>query len=74
MGADKLRSLIQEVLSPAGININGNQPWDIQINDERFYQRVLSDGSLGLGESYMDGWWECENSVNISSPTHSSRQ
>ncbi len=61
MGADKLRSLIQEVLSPAGININGNQPWDIQINDERFYQRVLSDGSLGLGESYMDGWWECEN-------------
>jgi cyclopropane-fatty-acyl-phospholipid synthase len=61
MGADKLRSLIQEVLSPAGININGNQPWDIRINDERFYQRVLSDGSLGLGESYMDGWWECEN-------------
>jgi cyclopropane-fatty-acyl-phospholipid synthase len=21
---------------------------------------VLRDGSLGLGESYMEGWWECD--------------
>ncbi len=25
-----------------------------------FFKRVLQEGSLGLGESYMDGWWECE--------------
>lgn len=24
------------------------------------FKRVLQEGSLGLGESYMDGWWECE--------------
>ncbi|HDY75814.1 MAG TPA: cyclopropane fatty acyl phospholipid synthase [Candidatus Marinimicrobia bacterium] len=61
MKTNKLRNLLQEILSPAGITINGNKPWDIRIKNEKFYQRVLNDGSLGLGESYMDGWWECEN-------------
>jgi cyclopropane-fatty-acyl-phospholipid synthase len=61
MKTDKVKKIVQDILSPAGITINGNQPWDIQINNEQFYQRVLSDGSLGLGESYMDGWWDCEN-------------
>jgi hypothetical protein len=27
--------------------------------DQRFYERVLTGGSLALGESYMDGWWNC---------------
>jgi cyclopropane-fatty-acyl-phospholipid synthase len=61
MGADKFRDLIQEILYPAGIAINGNKPWDIRIKNEQFYRRVVNYGSLGLGESYMDGWWECEN-------------
>ena len=38
--------------------MNGDQPWDIQVHDERFYDRVLRDASLGLGEAYMDGWWD----------------
>ena len=41
------------------IQINGNRPWDIQINNPQFYQRIISGGSLALGESYMDGWWDC---------------
>jgi cyclopropane-fatty-acyl-phospholipid synthase len=52
--------LIRSILEPAGISLNGNNPWDIQIRDERFYRRVIREGSVGLGESYMDGWWECE--------------
>jgi len=40
--------------------IDGGRPWDPHIVDERFYRRVLADGTLGLGEAYMDGWWECE--------------
>jgi cyclopropane-fatty-acyl-phospholipid synthase len=59
VGTDRLKGIVQGILSPAGIALNGDRPWDIQIKDERFYQRVLRDGSLGLGESYMDGWWEC---------------
>jgi cyclopropane-fatty-acyl-phospholipid synthase len=49
---------VQEILALAGIELNGPHPWDMQVHNEHFYQRVLSHGSLGLGESYMDGWWD----------------
>src|SRR3989344_8247600 len=52
---------VEQLLSYADIRINGSRPWDIQIHDGRFYNRVLANGSLGLGESYMDGWWDCDN-------------
>ena len=55
-----LKKTAQRILNIAGIKINGNNSWDIQVHDKRFYQRVLAEGSLGLGESYMDGWWDCE--------------
>lgn len=29
--------------------------------DESVYTRALNRGNLGLGESYMDGEWECDN-------------
>ncbi len=48
------------ILATAGVTINGPNPWDLQVHDERLYGRVLSQGVLGLGESYMDGWWDCE--------------
>jgi cyclopropane-fatty-acyl-phospholipid synthase len=60
MGEMGMRKIVEEILSPAGITLNGDRPWDIRINNELFYHRVLGAGSLGLGESYMDGWWECE--------------
>lgn len=52
--------IANEMLSLAGVQINGERPFDIQVQDPRFYKRVLQHGSLGLGESYMDGWWDCE--------------
>jgi len=58
---DKLKQKMQELLSIADVKINGKRPWDIQIHNEDFYQRVLSQGALGLGESYMDGWWDVKN-------------
>ncbi|MDH5561093.1 MAG: cyclopropane fatty acyl phospholipid synthase [Deltaproteobacteria bacterium] len=51
---------IKELASQAGITINGDQPWDVQVYDKRLYRRVVLDGALGLGESYMEGWWECQ--------------
>lgn len=54
------KEVIRSLLAEAGIEINGGNPWDIQVHDERLYQRVLRDAALGLGESYMDGWWDCE--------------
>ena len=50
-----------DLAAEGGISINGDAPWDIQVLDERTYQRVLSKGSLGFGEAYMDGMWECEH-------------
>lgn len=49
---------IRQLLDLAGVQINGPAPADITVHDERLYRRVLAHGSLGLGESYMDGWWD----------------
>lgn len=57
---EKLNEICQRLFKDAGININGKKPWDIQVNNMGFYRRCLQDASLGLGESYMDGWWDCE--------------
>ena len=46
---------IEELLALADVRVDGDRPWDIQVHEERFYARVLASGSLGLGESYMDG-------------------
>lgn len=52
--------IVSELLGRAGITINGSSPADIQVKNPHFFKRVLQEGSLGLGESYMDGWWDCE--------------
>ena len=49
-----------ELLQLAGIIIDGPNPWDIQVHDDRMYPALFREGSLGLGESYMAGWWDCD--------------
>ncbi len=60
MTRQKSETLIRELLEPVGIQINGKEPWDIQVHDARLFDRVLRDAQLGMGESYMDGWWDCQ--------------
>jgi cyclopropane-fatty-acyl-phospholipid synthase len=55
----RAQRLVTELFARADIRLNGNRPWDPTIHDDRFYRRVLADGTLGLGEAYMDGWWDC---------------
>lgn len=52
--------LVRDVFGSADVEINGHRPWDIRVKDDLFYKRLVGGGSLALGESYMDGWWECE--------------
>ncbi|TWI04545.1 cyclopropane-fatty-acyl-phospholipid synthase [Luteimonas cucumeris] len=52
---------LQSLLGDADIRIGGNRPWDIQVHDPHFPARVLARGSLALGESYMDGWWDAQS-------------
>lgn len=47
-------------LEQADIQVEGSRPWDIKICHPGFFKCIMQQGLLGLGESYMDGWWECE--------------
>lgn len=60
MKQSSLRERVIELLQRAGVTVNGPAPFDIQVHDERFYERVFAEGSLGFGESYVDGWWDCD--------------
>jgi cyclopropane-fatty-acyl-phospholipid synthase len=61
MSQDSLKGRASGLLKQAGIHINGDAPIDLQVHDERLYNRVFARGSLGLGEAYMDGWWDAED-------------
>ncbi len=57
---DRSRRVLQDLLSRADIRLDGDRPWDIKVHDARMIDAVLAHGSLGAGESYVDGWWDCE--------------
>lgn len=58
---DSARSFLTALLREVDVEIAGVRPWDIRVHDERFFSRVVADGSLGFGESYMERWWECDD-------------
>ena len=49
---------VEALLAEADVRPGGDRDWDLQVHDRRLYARLLARGSLGLGESYMDGWWD----------------
>jgi cyclopropane-fatty-acyl-phospholipid synthase len=60
MALPRYRQELQSLLAGAEVALDGGHPWDIQVRDPSFAQRVLAQGSLGVGESYMDAQWDCE--------------
>jgi cyclopropane-fatty-acyl-phospholipid synthase len=56
----RLRAHFEKLAEIVDIRIDGDRPWDVKVHDERMFQRVLARGTLGLGEAYMDGWWDCD--------------
>jgi cyclopropane-fatty-acyl-phospholipid synthase len=56
----RLRAHFEKLGATADIRLDGGRPWDIIVHDERMFQRVLAHGTLGLGEAYVDGWWDCD--------------
>lgn len=57
---DSAKKTVETLLKAADIKINGSRPWDIQVHNEKFYSRALRYRELGVGEAYMDGWWDCK--------------
>lgn len=55
----RLSDTFRSLLSDADIQVGGNRPWDMRVYNPDFYERAFHDGSLGLGESYVEGWWDC---------------
>ncbi|WP_420885326.1 cyclopropane fatty acyl phospholipid synthase [Candidatus Protochlamydia phocaeensis] len=60
MANEVIKDLVSQKFRLAGIDINQNNRSGIQVHDQRFYETVWNEGSLGLGESYMNGWWDAE--------------
>jgi cyclopropane-fatty-acyl-phospholipid synthase len=58
LGMKKEKELISDLAAKAGVTINGRNACDIQVHNDDFYARVMREPHLGLGESYMDGWWD----------------
>ena len=58
-GAPRGLMRAQALLDRADVRIGGNRPWDLQIHHRDTLARIMAQGSIGLGESYVDGWWDC---------------
>ena len=37
----------------------------VDVHDPRAYAAVLRHGSVGLGRSYADGWWDCDDLTSL---------
>lgn len=59
------KKIVSELAQSAGVTLNGNQPWDIQIHNEQFYDSILHGNTLALGEAYMNKWWDCASLDNL---------
>ena len=42
----------------AEVGCDGANPWDLDVTSNEFYRRLLGQGAMALGETYMDGLWE----------------
>lgn len=51
---------IVTLLQSVDVRVDGNRPWDIKILNDKTYSRVFRDGTLGFGEAYINGEWECQ--------------
>lgn len=54
------RQLCVRLLERAGVPIDGPEAWSMRVHDERVWQRLVGERELGIGESYMDGWWDAD--------------
>ena len=54
------KDIIENLLLKADIKINGSRPWDITVHNNEVFDHILRFGTLGIGETYMDGLWDCK--------------
>lgn len=58
--SERARDLAMSLLEAAGIPVNSSEQWSLHVHDERLWDRAIAEQQLGLGEAYMDGWWDSD--------------
>lgn len=59
MGLSK--RVVSSFLEKAGVSVSNSKQTDIVVNDPSFFQDVLFRGSMGFGDSYIEGKWDSDN-------------
>ena len=59
MNNSGFKETLERLFDMAGVRINGDRPWDIRVHNQKFYRATLLSGSIGIGEAYVKGWWDC---------------
>lgn len=54
------REMLASLLEKADIRLNGDRPWDVRVHNEELFKRIVQQGTIGIGEAYMEGWWDCD--------------
>lgn len=54
------KKMVISMLEEADVRIGGDRPWDIRVHNEDLYKRLLREGTMGVGEAYLEGWWDCD--------------
>jgi len=57
---ENAEKIVREIFESADVGVDGKRPGDMLVKNKAFYGRLVRDASIGLGESYMEEWWECE--------------
>jgi cyclopropane-fatty-acyl-phospholipid synthase len=55
---NRVENIFKKALALGDIQINGDRSWDFQVKNPDIWNRILRDGSLGVGEGYVDEWWD----------------
>jgi cyclopropane-fatty-acyl-phospholipid synthase len=51
---------VQRAFADADVSLGGDRPWDVHVHDPAFYLRLARNPAFQLGETYMDGLWDCD--------------
>ena len=64
-GRLSLRDALGSVVIGTPVGTATDLAVQIEVSDPAFYRAVASNGSVGAGESYMDGQWRCNDLVGL---------
>lgn len=56
---------LRDALGAAQLGDGGDLTVEIEVRDPAFYRALAGNGSVGAGEAYMEGLWQCDDLVAL---------